>query len=69
MRLPNPPAQYSASSEAQRNQILEREDGLNFKKTADVEIVDPQRLILRSPDGTKYVISVDNSGVLSATAL
>lgn len=69
MRLPNPPPQYSSSLEAQRNQILEREDSLNFKKTADVEIVDPQRLILRSPDGTKYVISVDNSGVLSASAL
>ena len=69
MRLPNPTDRYSPGHEAQRNQILEREDGLNFKKTADVEIVAPQRLVLRSPDGTKYVISVDNSGVLSATAL
>lgn len=69
MRLPNPRPTYEASLEAQKNLILEREDALNFKKTADVEIVDPQRLILRSPNGSRWVITVSNTGTVSATAL
>ena len=35
----------------------------------DLEILAPRRLILRSPDGTRFAITVDNSGVVSGTAL
>lgn len=69
MKLPNPPAKYDPVYEAQRNKTIEQIGALSFQRVSDVEIFLPQRLILRSPDGTKYVISVDNSGVLSATAL
>lgn len=69
MKLPTPPLQYNPVIEAQRNQLLEQADIQNHKRLADLEIVAPQRLILRSPNGTRYVISVDNSGTLSATAL
>jgi len=35
----------------------------------DLEILTPRRLILRSPNGTRYAITVDNAGVVSGTAL
>ena len=35
---------------------------------ADVVIETPRHLKLRSPNGTYFIISVDNAGVLSTTA-
>jgi hypothetical protein len=69
MRLPVPPNRYDPVIEAQRNLSLEQADQQNLKRLADLEIVTPQRLILRSPDGSRFVITVSNLGVLSATAL
>lgn len=69
MRLPVPPSRYDQSTEAQRNLTLEQADLQNLKRQADVEVVEPQRLILRSPNGTRYKITVSNTGVLSATTL
>lgn len=43
-------------------------DRMNYKRDRDVELVD-NRLILSSPNGTRFVVSVDDLGVLSATAL
>jgi len=42
---------------------------MNRKKRQDVEIATSERLILSSPNGTRYKIEVSNSGVLSATSL
>lgn len=69
MKLPVPTPRYDADQESLRNQILELADRQNLKRQADVEVVDPQRLILRSPDGTRWKITVSNAGVLSASAL
>lgn len=69
MKLPNPPAQYDQSFEAQKNAFIEQMDKQSFKRQADVEIVTPQRLILRSPNGNRWQITVSNVGVLVATAL
>ena len=69
MRLPTPPAKYDPSYEAQKNVLLEQADQLNVKRLLDVEVISPQRLILRSPNGTRYALVVSNTGVLSATAI
>jgi hypothetical protein len=69
MKLPTPPGNYDPAYESQRNLFIEQADTQNHKRLTDIEVVLPQRLILRSPNGTRYVISVSNSGVLSATAL
>jgi hypothetical protein len=69
MKLPNPPAEYSQSFEAQKNAFIEQMDKQSLKRQADVEIVAPQRLILRSPNGNRWQITVSNLGVLVATAL
>lgn len=43
-------------------------DNKNRKLGRDIELVS-DRLILRSPDGTRFIITVDNSGNLGTTAL
>ena len=68
MRLPNATDEYSRQEEQQKNLLLEQADTLNFKKFQDVE-VGSARLILKSPNGTRYSLAVDNSGNLSATSL
>jgi hypothetical protein len=54
--------------EAQRNFLLENADRLNRKTNADVEI-SSSKLILTSPNGTRYSVVVSNLGILSTTAL
>jgi hypothetical protein len=69
MRLPVPPGRYDQTLEAQRNLTLEQADLQNLKRQADVEVTSPQRLILRSPNGTRYKLEVSNLGILTATTL
>lgn len=69
MRLPAAPAVYDTRFEAQRNLTLEQADLQNRKKNQDLEIAGAERLILSSPNGTRYSITVTNAGVLQATAI
>tara|TARA_S200000501_G_scaffold84281_2_gene76850 strand:- start:7736 stop:7945 length:210 start_codon:yes stop_codon:yes gene_type:complete len=69
MILQPPPENYDTIFEIERNRELESQDALNRKKQQDLEIVSNERLILSSPNGTRYSLTVDNSGVLSATAI
>lgn len=68
MKLPIPQGQYSRVVEVDRNRALEMADAMNHKRNRDVEI-GQARLILTSPNGTRYSITVDNAGVISATAI
>ena len=68
MRLPNAPAQYSAGYQSSVILELEQADNLNHKKNQDVEI-GSAKLILRSPNGTRYQVVVSDAGVLSASAV
>ena len=68
MRLPLPTAEYSSSIAQQTNNAIELEDKRNFKKDTDININDG-RLILKSPNGTRYNITVDNSGNISESAI
>lgn len=68
MNLPQPGPQYDVRNEAQTRQSIEAADKQNRKSLQDVEI-GRQRLILKSPDGSRWSITVDNLGALSATAL
>lgn len=65
MKLPQPPSRYDAPFQQQLHHLLELADDDNRKKGRDIE-VHPARLILRSPNGTRYEIKVSNAGVLSA---
>jgi hypothetical protein len=68
MRLPPPAARYDASRESDRNRQIEQADLQNHKRGRDL-FVSPGRLILQSPDGTQWSITVDDLGDLSAEAL
>ena len=68
MILPTAPEVYDPIDTNKMNLVIEQADGLNHKKNQDIE-VGAARLILKSPNGTRYSITVDNSGNLGATAL
>jgi frataxin-like iron-binding protein CyaY len=68
MKVPTPPQTYTPVAEAQRNLLLENADRQNRKINADVEIAS-SKLILTSPNGSRYSVVVSNAGALSATAL
>jgi len=68
MILPTAPEVYDPIDTNKINLLIEQADGLNHKKNQDVE-VGAARLILKSPNGTRYSITVDNSGNLGATEL
>ena len=68
MNLPSAPAQYSAEDQRRLRSDLEREDRQNLKRGRDIELSD-ERLIIRSPNGSRFALAVSNAGVLSATAL
>lgn len=68
MILPQQPRDYSVVVERERNRSMQKADLANRKKSEDIEVGD-ERLILTSPDGTRYSLTVDNAGTLSTTAL
>lgn len=68
MKLPRPSEAYDVRIESQRNLFIEQADYDSHKKRQDVEVGDA-RLILKSPNGTRYSVTVDNSGNLSAASI
>jgi hypothetical protein len=68
MKLPTAARDYDLRDQAQMRNLLERADVQNMKRGQDIE-VSSARLILTSPNGTRYSVTVDNSGNLSATAI
>lgn len=68
MRLPMPPGTYRREVEIERNRQIELADLENLKANRDV---DPGlgRIILTSPNGTRYALTVSDAGVLSAVAI
>ena len=68
MILPEAQRSYDSVQENQRNNLIEQADNLNRKKNQDVELRG-ERLILQSPDGTRFSITVANNGTISATSL
>ncbi len=68
MKLPTPAGQYTPRMETERNRQIEAADQQNRKQGRDVDVGNA-RLILKSPDGTRWVVSVDNTGTISAAAL
>lgn len=68
MRLPRPPDTYDVRDQAETRSIVERAFGSVHKRGEDVEVGDA-RLILKSPNGARWSITVSDAGVLGATAL
>lgn len=69
MNLPAPPERYSQASERQRNVILSQADGQNLKRNTDIDFASGAKLILHSPNGSRWNITVNNAGVIAAVAI
>ena len=69
MILPNPPGQYMQAYFAPVLQQIARLLTTSYQKGSDVELNSDQRLIIVSPNGTRYEITVDNSGTLSTSTV
>jgi hypothetical protein len=54
---------------ARRDAEFLREDARNLKRDQDIELQPGVRFILRSPNGTRYSILVDDAGALSTVAI
>jgi len=68
MKLPIPAPRYEMGRESERNRALEQADQQNHKRGRDIE-VNPGRLIVTSPDGTRWKIVVDDLGTVTAEAI
>jgi hypothetical protein len=68
MKLPMPGVEYDRTKQIELVRQVELADKANHKRNQDVE-VGQGRLILTSPDGTRWSIEVSNAGTISATSL
>ena len=67
LRLSPPPADYDREWETDRNIELESSDRSNLKRFEDVDLANNERLILRSADGTRWIITVSDAGAVGTT--
>lgn len=68
MNLPPPRPVYDVNNEAQARRLIAEADDENQKKRGDV-VIRSNRLILTSPDGTRWSATISDVGVLTWTAL
>lgn len=68
MKLPRPTPRYDERDQTDLRAKLEQTDDENVKRNRDIEM-GAARIILRSPDGTRYALTVSNAGALSAVAV
>jgi hypothetical protein len=69
MSLPRAPGAYSKDDQDRFRKTLDQRDTENRKKQQDVEVAGTERLILSSPNGSRFNVVVSNAGALSAVAL
>lgn len=69
MNLGRAPSRYEPGFLDATLAEVEAADRQNHKRDRDVQIVGGRRLVLASPDGTLWSITVSNAGVVGATAL
>ena len=65
-----PSEQYNKDYQTYLISEIEYQTGITFNKGERIEVngQDSTELVLVSPNGTKYKVSVDNSGNLSASS-
>jgi hypothetical protein len=69
MSLARAPEVYSKDDQDRFRKALDQLDAENRKRQQDVEIAGSERLILASPNGSRWSVQVSNAGALSAVAL
>lgn len=66
MRIAQPSAHYSARWLIELVKQVTAADGQNLKRGRDVELQEG-RIIMTSPNGTRYALTIDDAGNLGAT--
>lgn len=69
LKLPQPLPRWDQGYQARHNLAAEAEDLRNRKIGTDVELGPGEKLIVRSPNGARWQLTVSNAGTVSATAL
>lgn len=69
MMLPRAPDQYDRGNEQQTRDAISRDGQTVFRAGRDMELARGERLILRSPNGSRWYLTVSDAGVLSVAAL
>lgn len=69
MNLPAAPQSYDRANEQDVRETIRREDAKAFKQGKDVRLEQGERLIMRSPDGTQWIVGVDNTGAIDIQPL
>lgn len=67
MKLQKASPAYTPRDQQELRNEIEARDALNLKKNQHAELVSGAYWVLTSPNGTRYYLTVDNSGVLAAT--
>tara|TARA_B100000949_G_scaffold13795_1_gene10565 strand:- start:2023 stop:2268 length:246 start_codon:yes stop_codon:yes gene_type:complete len=69
LRLPEPRDEYNRDAMIFNNIALEEADRSNFKHFEDVDLANNERLIIRSADGTRWIVTVSDAGVVGTTEI
>lgn len=68
LKTPQAPPRYDQDWQTRHNNALEVEDTKNRKLGTDIELT-KDRLIIRSPGGLRFKITVSDAGIVSAVAM
>lgn len=68
MKLSRPLPTYDPNQRSSDNFSLEQADRANHKRDQDIE-VGTANIILTSPNGTRYAISISDAGVISTATV
>lgn len=68
MKAPRPTSSYDARWASELKRVFDDLEQRAHKKGEDIEPAGG-RIILTSPNGTRYILTVDNAGALSAVPL
>tara|TARA_B110000037_G_C16634834_1_gene307980 strand:- start:12 stop:218 length:207 start_codon:yes stop_codon:yes gene_type:complete len=68
MILPTPSQSYDPMIQSEINRAIELGDSQNLKKDGDLEVGNG-RVVLTSANGTRYKLTVDNSGNLGTATI
>ena len=68
MILPTPSQSYDPIIQSEINRAIELGDSQNLKKDGDLEVGNG-RVVLTSANGTRYKLTVDNSGNLGTATI
>lgn len=67
-RLPTPKDRYNTADEQQRNRLIELELNKRLERFVDID-TRTNRIIIVSPNGTQYALTVDDAGTLGTVAV